>query len=560
MDALTSNGRPVPLFWSGAAYSAVLLPGEFTLRGVAHPKPGPLTLALPGPVGRVEFAVSDADVLGGGQARGVHAATYQLAPKLAESKASGAPQRLRLQVQRQFTLKRDRRFWVQAQASGAIAGQVIAFALLPGEQVEELAPSAGHLAGDGNHRRIDWVADSATPTLRFGGKWTADTIDLQSPGGATKETWEIQCDDPYECTFSGDAEPWVGRTGHGWEPQSGQSLHVTAKQLAPHAGVQTVAQQVHLVSSPKGATLTQQLWVDWKFSSGSLVTVQLPEQALVSRFELDDKAVPLLKNAQGGLQVSVPQGDSTLHAEWQLAGRGGEWLGFGWLHPPMPRLSESVSTLYHELVAAPGRAVLLAGGLPGSPRVDLWPNLGAALTLAVAVRLLFARVRMPLVAPRLWMTAALGFAIQWPLAVLPLVLCLAAGRWLGGQTRRRKRYVMVFELMVWGGLVMSALGCAMSTLEHAMFAPEPFSATSFVSRPGHPVQSQGLALVWGSYVAGVADWSKLAAPWMVSIPLLMVRLLWAVWAVAVALLVWHEGRGAVQQLGRYWEAATGGTE
>ena len=554
LNSVTANGHALPLFWSGRAYSAVLPPGAFTLRGVAHPAPGPVTLLLPGPAGRVTFAVSDADVLGSGRQRGVAQATYQLAPSLGAAQASQAPPRLRLQVQRRFVLNRDKTFTVNVQASGATAGQVIALPLDAGAQVEDLNAALGHLAGDANHRRIDWVADQASPSLTFGGKWTAHGIALQSPSGTTKETWEVQCDDPYECTFSGDAEPWVGRPGHGWEPQAGQRLQVEVQQLTPHAGVQTVAQQVHLVSTPRGSALMQQVWVDWKSSTGSAVTVRLPANALVSRFEMDNQVVPLLKDAQGALQVSVPQGDSKLHAEWQLVNMSGDHWGFGWIQPPLPQLSEAVSTLYHELAVAPGRAVVLAGGLPGSPRIELWSNLGAALALGLGVLWLFARWQLPLVAPRLWLAAALGFAIQWPAAVLPWVLCLAAGRWLGSQARPRRRFWIFFELGIWGALALCAAGCALQTLEHAMFAEQPFDSTSFVTVPD--AMASGPTLVWGTYVAGVADWISLPGPWMLTVPLLAVRLLWAAWAVVLALLVWHEGRAAVQQLGRYWQAAT----
>jgi len=110
--------RARALFWSGSAYGVVLEPGDFNLTGTLRFAPmTPVTLRIPGPAGSVELRVPDADVVGTGERRGWRDATYQLTPKQT-ALVEGERERLRLQVDREFFLARDRTFSVSMHARG----------------------------------------------------------------------------------------------------------------------------------------------------------------------------------------------------------------------------------------------------------------------------------------------------------------------------------------------------------------------------------------------------------------------------------------------------------
>jgi hypothetical protein len=549
-ELLGAGGGKASVFWSGQAYSVVLLPGPFTLRGTCKLQPGAaLTLSVPGPAGWVRLDVPDAEVVGGERRRGLQGATVHLTPR-----SSAAPerpaQRLRLDLQRRFVLGRDRTFTVEVRASGATVGQVITLPVLPGESIEDLQAHQAHVEGEGRARRIAWVADGAEPTLRYSGKWTEARIALQAPGGAVKEAWQVTCNDPYACSFTGDAEPRVGGDGHAWEPLAGQKLEVEARALTPHGGLYAVAQSVELSSRPAGRALQQALWVGWSASTGSLVSLTLPAGAVVSRFEMNGLPLPVLKDPQGAVQLTLPQGGSTLHAEWEVAGAAGT---AGFLRPPLPTFSVPVGVLYHDLLPAPGRAVLQAGGMAGSPRVDLWPNLAAALIVALTAGWAFRAAGMPTSSVALGLAAAAGFAVSSPAAVVPLALTLGLGRWLSRNARAKGRLMVALDLLVWVGLWLTTLGLAFATLEHTLFSNAPLEVTSFVEGPH--ASDMGRALSWGAYLPA-AEGQPLPGPWTLSVPLLWVRLLWAVWAVGLAAFLVREGRLALGYLTAYWQTAT----
>jgi len=558
-SAQSANGAHVPLFWSGNAYSAALGPGEFVLRGALKVPAGTsLSWRLPGPVGLVTIEVADADVVGFGERRGVSNATYQLTPHQTRSglddRAGGSNgQRLRLTTTRRFVLGRDKTFTVEIAASGARAGQVIALPLLVGESVEDIDSNVAHVRSEGQVSRIDWVASGVDATLAYGGKWTGATIDLVAPDGATKEAWTVRCDDPFSCTFAGDAEPLAGEAGHAWAPQAGQKLTVAWRELAALAGVHTVAQKVTLESRPVGRNLQQRLGIEWLSSSGSLAALRLPDGAMVSHFTLDNVTLPVLKDREGSVQVNLPAGRSRLVAAWEIAGLGKS------MRPPVPTLSVPVAALWHRFHLPPSRSVLATGGLAGSPRVELWPSLLACLIVALLGMRLATTAQTPLVTSRaLTLAATLGFAVVSPLALLPLVLAMSLGRWLSAARQARSRLRIVCELVLLLGLWIGALGAALGTLEHALFTDHPLEVTSFVSGP--PISELEPwtydPLTWTLYLAGNTELPLVPpAPWILTIPTLVVRLVWAAWAVLLAVFLVREGKATLGQLGRYWQAA-----
>ncbi len=554
LDALTTaGGGRQPLFWSGRAYATVLPPGAFVLRGrLGFAKGSALTLSLPGPVGQVTLDVADADVVGTGERRGVREATYQLAPRTTVAENKDGAARLRLSVDRRFSLARDKTFSVTLTARGARPGQVVSVPLMAGEHVEDLDRSVAHERTTPGGRTLDWVASGREASLTYAGRWTADRIELTAAGGAVKETWAVRCDDPFLCSMSGDAEVQPGAVGHLWAPMPGQKLVVTWEELVPMEGVHTVAQRVLVASRPVGRNLQQQLVINWMSSSGSLVGLGLPEGAVVSSFLLEGVATPVLKDDKGLVHLNLPAGRSQLKARWEIAGAGGRVLS-----PPVPTLHAPVGTLYHSVFPPEATAVLLAGGLAGSPRVVFWPSLATCLLIAAACVFLSQLLGAPLPAPLLWLLVAAGFAIVSPLALLPLVGAVALGRWLSRIGRARHPLRILLELGTWATLLLVVVSMTWVILEQALFNSQPFEVDSFVSPPLRPDEwdSYG-ALHWAAYLAGSSEVPlALPAPHVVGIPLLVVRLLWAGWAVALAVWAMREGRLLLAQLAVYWRTA-----
>ncbi|MEK7704056.1 MAG: hypothetical protein AAB426_03790, partial [Myxococcota bacterium] len=195
----------------------------------------------------------------------------------------------------------------------------------------------------------------------------------------------------------------------------------------------------------------------------------------------------------------------------------------------------------------------------GSPRVALWPNAVACCVLAALVWLLARWAKSPIVSTPLWIVSMLGFALVDPLAAVPLVLALGLGRWLGNIETPRRRLRLVVELSVWTALIAVVLGTLLVTLQSALFSASPVDVTSFVSAPYLPSGEgwdSSAAVQWGTYVAGDPDAARaLPSPWAWTVPLLLLRLIWAAWAVAIAVFLAREGRLALTQLSRYWQAA-----
>jgi hypothetical protein len=280
--------------------------------------------------------------------------------------------------------------------------------------------------------------------------------------------------------------------------------------------------------------------------------MRVPAEALISRLVLDGEAVPILKDGKGAIQVSLPTGKSALEADWELSGRARMMLV-----PPVPAFSEAVGTLWHRVYAANGDTVLEAGGLAGSPRVALWPSLGACLALALVLWLVTRWGRAPLSSPMLMVVSMLGFAILDPLASVPLALVLGFGRFLARASRERHRLRIILELLVWGALIVTAVVVVFVTLHQALFSGDPLEVSSFVSGGDVPAaETWGYAsLVWGTFLAGdPAASGSLPSPWVFTAPVVLIRLVWAVWAVTMAIFLAREGKLALQHLAAYWQA------
>ena len=560
VDYTGPQGRAVaPVYWTGEQYAVVLQPGAFNLQGRFRIKPGhDFTLQVPGPAGLVEIDVPDADAVGTGDTRGVEDGTYRLTPKVSEApgeesaggQVQGVP--LRVKVERTFSLGRERTFTTQVSVRGATAGQVIPINLLAGEKVETWPKNMATVKLEASPPRIDWVAPEREASLAYSGKWTAETIALKAPDGAATETWTVRCDDPYRCTFDGTAETRPGAKEHIWEPLAGQDLKVTWQELDPLAGISVLAESVQVTTRADGRNLQQKVDVRWRTSSGALVNLTLPEAAIAGELTIDDRAIPILKNSEGALQVNIPSGRSEVSLDWQIPGATASVMG-----TPVPVIPHPVGTLWHRVYPKEGSVVLLAGGMAGSPRVALWSELGACLVIAWIFWFLARRAQAPLSHTPLWFASALGFALFSPMAVIVLGLVIAAGRMFGRIQRRRGRFRIFLELGLWAGLILLTVGLSLATLESALLSSRPIEVNSFVDMLELTERDWSRqALDWGANLSGLsAAGNTLPTPWIFTVPLLLIRVIWAAWAVALAVLFVREGRLAVAALGRYWDRA-----
>jgi hypothetical protein len=113
--------------------------------------------------------------------------------------------------------------------------------------------------------------------------------------------------------------------------------------------------------------------------------------------------------------------------------------------------------------------------------------------------------------------------------------------------------MMAVDLLLWVGLWVTTLGLAFATLEHALFSGAPFEVTSFVEGP-HASDLRH-ALSWGAYLPA-PEGQPLPGPWTLSVPLMLVQVLWAAWALSLATFLVGEGRLALGYLTAYWGSAT----
>jgi len=107
-------------------------------------------------------------------------------------------------------------------------------------------------------------------------------------------------------------------------------------------------------------------------------------------------------------------------------------------------------------------------------------------------------------------------------------------------------------------LAVTAIIVTFATLQYALFERDPMEVESFVSG-GNIEAANGWGyspLVWGTYLSGDPATAKaLPSPWVFCVPVLWVRLVWAAWAVVIAIFLVREGRLALGQLSAYWTNA-----
>ncbi|MCK5689291.1 hypothetical protein KAI87_08475, partial [Myxococcota bacterium] len=259
-SAKTKTGATIPLYWSNEAYHVALSEGPFELSGkIVTQDQSILTVSVPGPVGLLQFNISDADVVGTTARRKVSNGTFQLALRQDASDKDKSEeekvQNLRVRIRRNYQLARDKTFDIAISAEGTKPGEVLSLPLLKGEIVDIFDRQRASLHESDEGKRIDWVTSGGKDYFGYSGRFDADTLSLLAPGGATGETWLIRCEDPWECTFEGNAEKKPGSSGHYFIPLPAQKIKVSWRALKPLSGVNTVAQHVALRSERVGKNL-----------------------------------------------------------------------------------------------------------------------------------------------------------------------------------------------------------------------------------------------------------------------------------------------------------------
>jgi hypothetical protein len=193
--------------------------------------------------------------------------------------------------------------------------------------------------------------------------------------------------------------------------------------------------------------------------------------------------------------------------------------------------------------------------MPGSPRVALWPNLAACLLIAFLLAALLRRSGEQLSSIPLWVTSAAGFAVLSPAAALPLTLFIVGARLMGRLSKTRGRFRAFLEIGILIGCAWVSVSIIFASIQEALFSSTPYQIESAVHAfKQTPEISRGAdPLFWSAFIADTpsAD-SPLPSPWALTIPLFALRLLWALWAVGLAIFCKNEGLIALKCLQRYW--------
>ena len=89
----------------------------------------------------------------------------------------------------------------------------------------------------------------------------------------------------------------------------------------------------------------------------------------------------------------------------------------------------------------------------------------------------------------------------------------------------------------------------------AFFSAQPVEVENFASfgARGLVVDAVGPGLFWLVNLAGAGQ--ELPAPWALTMPVLVFRLLWFVWAIAAGFLLYREGREVLRGVANHWRRA-----
>jgi hypothetical protein len=495
-------------------------------------------------VGKVILDIPDQEPMLAKIPRGQIGGSFQIVP-LVKADTSAATKKstetLRLNITRSFTIARDKTFLYTINVAGAKPGQVITVPLEHGEKVLQVNPANGQISPE----KVDFTASASEVEFEVEGEWTEDAIELTGPSGAVQETWEISCEGAFDCSFAGDVETISGGDSHQWSPMPGQKLATHWKELATWPGQSMVAQYVSLATERLGKGVKQTLILDITSSAVDQMQVKLPEKAVPTSLSYGSIPSDVLTTKPGEVHLSILQGNQRVTLTWEITDWSQRRL-------PLPTVSLPTGAWTFSFVPSPGSSIVHAGGLPGSPVVLFWPRL--AFCLLAAGFYLFAEKRIVGTGQTsmvLLLVLCAGFAIVEPALLLVPLAFLALIRWLERVSVKRTAIGRFFEGCIMLFLAMAVILVFIGILDDAFFTSRPFAIKSFCNTGSSYSASYDGSACWWHALADPAQ--PIRSPYVVTLPILAVRVVYFVWALVAGVALYREflrfGRGVL----RYWK-------
>lgn len=520
--SLKSGTSEVPLVYSNKSYFTLLPPGAFLLKGqIKIDRTSSTNFMLPGAVGQIDLDIPDQEPLLKALPKGQVGGSFQIvSASKSEADTKQSKRDLRIRIEREFMIARDKTFTYRIHAVGAKAGQVILIPLTENEKVFQTEPQHARIFDD----RIEFTATGSENQFSIYGEWTKPEIDLKAGSGSTQEIWQVECEGAYDCVFKGDVDKSIGVAGHQWEPKSGNALNIKWRELGVLHGQSIVAEKALLKTQHSGKAIKQSLITELKSSSSDQVFVKLPDKAIPTALRYNGTVSPVLKNDQGLIHVTVPQGNSTVTIDWEIP----DFKGF---RIPLPELGLPIAQWAFWVTPNANDAVIFAGGLSGSPVVLFWPRLG--FCIFVGLLFLWAEKRVSgrnQTKSIVFLIVCLGLALGDAGVILILVGMLAVMRGLSAVKQQRTIFGWLLEWGLMIGLIFASFGVCFSVIDRAFFEAQPFRFDNLCSSMSILGQSMNYDdLCWESNL--LPHTQMLKAPYVFTLSILAMRVFYFVWAI-----------------------------
>lgn len=343
-----------------------------------------------------------------------------------------------------------------------------------------------------------------------------ESLTLRAPEGAPwTETWILACGVVFHCKPRGLA-PVSHLTEGRWEPRyrpfPGETLQISLPRPAASPGSSSTVDHVDYTVSPGTRLLDGKLALAIRSSTGGLQKLRLPEGAKLQQLRVDG-AERAMRQVGRDVPIMLGTGDQRLEVDFQKP--GGMSTHFRVPEISLGQPSVNVNVVVH---MPSERWLLLAGGPSWGPAILFWGYLVVVVLVAIGL----GRVQNSPLSTWQWLLLGLGMT-QVSFAV-PLIV---AGWFFLLQYRRSLR----IERPYFYNAVQVAV--ALSTLTVIIL----FGVTVYdglVVRPDMQVAGAGSSNERLAWYADRAS-ALLPAPWVLSVPLWIFRvlmLLWALWLAA----------------------------
>ncbi len=359
-------------------------------------------------------------------------------------------------------------------------------------------------------------------------RWTStleprDTLVLRTAEGQRySETWTLACSPIWRCEPEGLPPTDLGadRVELRYQPWPGEELRVATSRPVGAEGQIATVDRASLLLLPGVRMLRAELDLEVRASQNLTQTIELPAGAAVQGMRVNGMPRPIQQGSDGVLGVGLEPGSSAVHLEWQQPG-GMEVL----FQTPRVKVGDSLVNAKVVVQAPRDRWLLWAQGPFSDVAVLFWPY----LLLVLGASILLGRSRQTPLGTLEWFLLGVGMTQvpAWAALVVVGWFFLLAHR---GRRPDVPQTVFVMRQIALAIYTLLALGCLYAAL-HVGLLMEP--DMQIVSHYGGEGQLQ--------WYVGRAD-GILPMPAVWSLPLWVWRVVMLLWALWLALRLFHWGK------------------